>query len=166
MSTVTTKSEKNTVKSALAQKQDLQKKIAELQARIAESKKLEAELAETTKEVNEAARVELEGKLNAFAEKMGMSLADLGRCMVSLAKNGHLKGDSNQSLGGPRKERIVLTDEQKAAVISELRTMQSAKDAIISHCKEVASRSGMPGFQTIYNWATEANVQGKVVAAK
>jgi len=148
-------------KSAVKQKAELAKEMAELQAQIDLINKKKAELAEKENAVAEAAREELEAILHTLPGLTGLpDLATVGRCAMSLAKNGHLKGEKSTSTG-PRKERVTLSDEDKAKVIEELKAMQAAKAGIIGHCRAIESRPGMPGFQTLYSWAGEAGLTTK-----
>jgi len=150
-----TASKSNKGKSAL-------EKLAELKAQMA------ALETEAQNEVNEE-RLRIDAKLAELAKLLGVTdQATAFRCVATFAKHGTAYPAGKSIISGEteRKARVTLSDEEKAKVIKELAEMQAKKSAITVHCREIEKRPGMPGFQTLYTWATEAglNKDNKVSA--
>lgn len=127
---------------------------------------LKAQMAELEKQANDelnAQRAKVDAKILELPKFLGVEdLPTALRAIATYAKHGTAY-PAGKSVGetGPRKERVTLTDEQKKAVIDELKALQTAKPGIIAHCRTIEARPGMPGFQTIYGWAGEAGLTTK-----
>lgn len=110
---------------------------------------LKAQLAALETQANaekEAARVELEAKINGLPAYLG--LADLGTVMhavTRMVKTGTLKVEGKSIKEGER-TRVVLTDAQWMDVE---KTLKTSAEPMMARCRALSEKFGC-SFQTIY----------------